>query len=215
MLTEQSGVKRSEEMRSRRVPSQARAKTTHSQILKATDRLLRKVGFETITTNLIASKAKISTGSLYQYFPNKEAVFFALYEDHLVQFRAIMDGFNQEPFLSLPRDEFFDRLLRAMNEAESHLGLSVELEKTVAAFPSLISLNNKHAELVSDQLAFFLRYFGSKWPIEELRKLSLFAVYENFGTRQYRHHVGIDRKNTLEWEITVYNAIFELCFEPE
>lgn len=208
VLTEQS-----KSTAGRRIPSQARSKTTVEQILKVTGRLLKTAGFAKITTSLIADKANISTGSLYQYFRNKEAIFFTLYDEYLLNIRTTVDGFNQEPFLSLPREEFFDSLLSAIKEAAVQSGMHVELEKAINAFPSLESLSEKHAELISDQLAFFFRYYGSTWPIEELRKLALFGYYSNYGVRHYRQHLGTEHAVSSDWERRVYKTIFEFCFE--
>ena len=44
--------------------------------------ILKREGFEHTTTNRIAEKAGVSVGSLYQYFPNKEAIVAALRERH-------------------------------------------------------------------------------------------------------------------------------------
>jgi AcrR family transcriptional regulator len=67
----------------RKKPSQARAKDTAEAIMRATARILVKRGYQASTTNHIAEAAGVSIGSLYQYFPNKEAIVAALLERHL------------------------------------------------------------------------------------------------------------------------------------
>lgn len=52
-------------------------------MLGAVVRLLKRGGTSTITTNRIAETAGVSIGSVYQYFPNKRAVFIALHERHI------------------------------------------------------------------------------------------------------------------------------------
>jgi AcrR family transcriptional regulator len=66
----------------RKRPRQQRSKDTVDSILDATTRVLKQVGFDGLTTNLAAEKAGVSIGSLYQYFPNKEALVLALIERH-------------------------------------------------------------------------------------------------------------------------------------
>src|ERR1700753_1690017 len=51
-------------------------------MLEAAIRILEKDGFDGLTTNAVAAKAGVSIGSLYQYFPNKEALVSALIERH-------------------------------------------------------------------------------------------------------------------------------------
>jgi AcrR family transcriptional regulator len=54
--------------------SQRRSRFTVDALLDATARILVKDGFDRASTNKIAAKAGVSVGSLYQYFPSKEAV---------------------------------------------------------------------------------------------------------------------------------------------
>lgn len=64
--------------RPRKIPRQARSLATVEVILDATALLLVNEGYEQATTNRIAERAGVSIGSLYQYFPNREAVVAAL-----------------------------------------------------------------------------------------------------------------------------------------
>jgi AcrR family transcriptional regulator len=67
----------------RKRPRQARAKDTVDAILEATARVLVKRGVDGLTTNAVAGAAGVSIGSLYQYFPNKEALVAALIDRHV------------------------------------------------------------------------------------------------------------------------------------
>lgn len=67
----------------RKRPRQARSRATVDSVLGATARVLVKRGFDGLTTNLVAETAGVSVGSLYQYFPNKEALVGALIEKHV------------------------------------------------------------------------------------------------------------------------------------
>ncbi len=72
----------------RKRPRQERAKATVDSILEATARVLVKQGFDGLNTNAVASAAGVSIGSLYQYFPNKEALVSALIERHMEDMNA-------------------------------------------------------------------------------------------------------------------------------
>tara|TARA_B100000315_G_scaffold260516_1_gene322528 strand:+ start:2434 stop:3123 length:690 start_codon:yes stop_codon:yes gene_type:complete len=56
-------------------PRQARSKATVEAILEAATRILVSSGYSAATTNAIAQQAGVSIGSLYEYFPGKEAIF--------------------------------------------------------------------------------------------------------------------------------------------
>ena len=64
----------------RKKPAQPRAAATVHVILEAAANILERQGLEGYTTNEIAERAGVSIGSLYQYFPNKDAVTIALIE---------------------------------------------------------------------------------------------------------------------------------------
>jgi AcrR family transcriptional regulator len=66
----------------RKSASQERSRLTVNAILEATTRVLVKEGYDHASTNKIAAVAGVSIGSLYQYFPSKEALVAAVSERH-------------------------------------------------------------------------------------------------------------------------------------
>src|SRR5262245_14695170 len=76
-------------MSPRKLPKQERAMATVEAILTATAHILVRDGFDAASTNRIAAKAGVSIGSLYQYFPTKEALVAALLERHVDDMLAV------------------------------------------------------------------------------------------------------------------------------
>jgi AcrR family transcriptional regulator len=66
----------------RKIASQKRSRSTIEALVEATARVLRKEGYDRASTNKIAATAGVSIGSLYQYFPSKEALVAAVIERH-------------------------------------------------------------------------------------------------------------------------------------
>ena len=66
----------------RKTASQKRARSTVDALIEATARLLIQEGYDRTSTNKIAALAGVSIGSLYQYFPSKEALVAAVVERH-------------------------------------------------------------------------------------------------------------------------------------
>ena len=66
----------------RKLPRQSRSQATVEAILTAAERVLVRTGYDGASTNRIAEAAGVSIGSLYQYFPSKEAIVVALHERH-------------------------------------------------------------------------------------------------------------------------------------
>ncbi|MGH7804063.1 MAG: TetR/AcrR family transcriptional regulator [Candidatus Binatia bacterium] len=70
-----------ERPRPRLAPSTKRSRLTVDTILQAFTGLYAQYGYDEITTTLVAERAGVSVGALYQYFPNKEAIAVALFEE--------------------------------------------------------------------------------------------------------------------------------------
>lgn len=64
----------------RKTPVQERSKDTVRRIIDAATTMLKERGYDGASTNRIAAAAGISPGSLYQYFPNKDAILHAVVE---------------------------------------------------------------------------------------------------------------------------------------
>jgi AcrR family transcriptional regulator len=67
----------------RKTPRQKRARDTVAALLKATAQVLVREGYDRASTNRIAQVAGVSIGSLYQYFPSKEALVGELIDRHV------------------------------------------------------------------------------------------------------------------------------------
>jgi AcrR family transcriptional regulator len=102
----------------RRKPTQRRARQTVEAILDAVIRILKRRGFEAVTTNRIAEVAGVSIGSLYQYFPDKRAIFAALHRRHIEQIdRRIQTTLVEHAASSL--DDLIRALVDAMIDAHT------------------------------------------------------------------------------------------------
>ena len=77
----------------RRRPSQSRSKVLVDAIIQACKQVLADEGTERLTTNRIAEVAGVTIGSLYQYFPNKEAILANLLSE---EFAAASDQVCRE-----------------------------------------------------------------------------------------------------------------------
>ncbi len=78
-------VRRAQRLEPRKQPLQQRSQTTVEYVLTAAAQVFEEHGYAAGTTNRIAERAGVSIGTLYQYFPNKEALAVALLERHLAE----------------------------------------------------------------------------------------------------------------------------------
>src|SRR5213595_458313 len=73
-LLDNGGMTRRPKTAPRRPPKQERSQETVAVLIEATERVLTKEGYAAATTNRIAEVAGVSIGTLYHYFPTKEAL---------------------------------------------------------------------------------------------------------------------------------------------
>jgi AcrR family transcriptional regulator len=89
----------------RRQPVQERSQETVARVLAATAALLaRGVSIEAITTAQIAQEAGLSVGSLYRFFPDKQAIVDAIAVRHMELFQERMGAVILADFPETPRD---------------------------------------------------------------------------------------------------------------
>lgn len=103
----------------RKSPRQSRSTATVDAIVEATAQVLGAHGFEGSTTARIAERAGTSVGSLYQYFPTKEALLVAVSERHL---RDMLDVFRKlvpEDVAALPLERGIRALVQAAIDAHA------------------------------------------------------------------------------------------------
>ena len=97
--------------RMRRRPSQERSKHLVECILNATRQLIGEAGADTVQTRAVAERAGVSVGSLYQYFPNREALLTAVWStDSRSQFREAVKA--RVPLAEISPEESMRRYVR-------------------------------------------------------------------------------------------------------
>jgi AcrR family transcriptional regulator len=96
----------------RKNAKQARAKQTVEAILEATTQLLEAADLDQVSTNHVAERAGVSIGTLYQYFPNKTAIFLAIAERDIEhRFQLVAAAITEA------QDEFGGATIRTMISA--------------------------------------------------------------------------------------------------
>ncbi len=136
----------------RRRPVQDRARATVAASTEAAARLLVERGYDHVSTNLIARRAGVSVGSLYQYFTGKEAIYAAIIDAHVAEMRAIGDRALQ--IMADPHVAFATALRRildamvAVHTRDDDLLRAIERE-LIQVFPQWRGSKDGDADLVS------------------------------------------------------------------
>ncbi len=83
---------RNRSLEPRKGPLQRRSRQTVADLLHAAAQVFEELGYSGATTNRIAERAGVSIGTLYQYFPGKDAMAVALLERHVGETLARLRG---------------------------------------------------------------------------------------------------------------------------
>jgi AcrR family transcriptional regulator len=140
----------------RNVPRQSRSQQTLDLILDTAAELFVEVGYETTTTNAIAEKAEISIGTLYRYFPDKDAVLKALADRYQQQSHLLFETLFVEDARYLPPEVLLDRLidpflsLYRKYPVYAHILLGADVSADIAAVSC-----DMEAEMIAKLAEFF------------------------------------------------------------
>lgn len=100
----------------RRQPKQKRSQERVEQILDAAAIVFDEVGFEAATTHAIAAKANTAVGSLYQFFPDKLAIFNALELRHVERVYVMWEKLMRPEIIQLPFTDFIHTLVTLVEQ---------------------------------------------------------------------------------------------------
>jgi AcrR family transcriptional regulator len=97
----------------RKLPVQERSRALYARLLDEAARIFDDLGYHATTTNAVAAAAGVSIGSLYQYFPNKDALLVALADRHLDDVRPLVGALSLRMRTEEPDAEELSRELVA------------------------------------------------------------------------------------------------------
>jgi len=200
----------------RKEPVQQRSISRVQNILHATRKILREKGLSAVTTTRIARQAKIPVGSLYQYFPNKKAVLFALYSDYLEELRELLEVFEQDEYLELGWVEFFEKLLVKIKSVEQRDISELELFRALLVYPELQQLDQEHGQMTVDFTAWHLKRLGAQGSTAKLQRLGWYIYELNNAAwmHQARGDIQKHRAESIEWERVSLLSVLATVFPP-
>ncbi len=140
----------------RKTPRQERSRAMVERIIAAGQTVLLRDGYEKASTNRVADEAGISPGSLYQYFPDKDAILAAVVDryaaDLSAQLTAVLADRLDEPGPSLVRAAF-QGLLDVLDENVEFLRLVVGVVPRSQTESWTTALEQRISDLVTAYLS--------------------------------------------------------------
>jgi AcrR family transcriptional regulator len=95
-----------------RAPQQERGQRRVDCILDAAEQLIADVGVAATTTNAIAERSGASVGSIYHFFPGKDAILVALARRYAERMRELNAGATSDEAMQLPLPVLFEHIIR-------------------------------------------------------------------------------------------------------
>jgi AcrR family transcriptional regulator len=142
----------------RKAASQERSRATVDALVEATARVLVKEGFDKASTNRIAEVAGVSVGSLYQYFPSKEALVAAVIERHQQEIMQTVRGELAE-VLAQPVEQAVRKLVAIAVKAHR---VDPKLHRVLAEQIPRVGKLEKLATFNRENYALFRTYLESR-----------------------------------------------------
>jgi AcrR family transcriptional regulator len=138
----------------RRQPKQQRGKERVATILTAAAEVFAQVGYSAATTQQIADRANTAVGSIYQFFPDKLAIFHALEAEHMEQV-AIVNAKLLAKDIRRPLAQTIDEMVDTHAEYFEHpIHQVVYLQYFLAPIPELFVLfDDEFDRMIIDQFA--------------------------------------------------------------
>jgi AcrR family transcriptional regulator len=144
----------------RKEPKQERSRQTYQIILRGAAKIIRRDGIQKLSTNKVAEESGVSIGSLYQYFPSKEAIVAALIDQLFeVEYARLKDGLENESPTASARHVIQQLLSAYFNIQHDDLVFRralLELVGTVDKAGVAITFHRSMAELI-------LKYVGARF----------------------------------------------------
>lgn len=160
----------------RKRPRQQRSREMVDRILDAAARIFPEAGYHGTTTNDVADAAGVSVGSLYQYFPNKDALLVAIGERHVEEATQQLAAVAAALREAAPDVE---ETCQAFVSAAVALNQPNELHRILWTAPRTAALEATLLELdavLMTEVTWHLRRFGHPEDVAELRAAILMTA---------------------------------------
>ncbi len=183
----------------RSTPRQERSIQRSQQILEVTAQLLERVGFDDLTTILIARELHISVGTLYHYFPNKHAIMHAIAEQWLSEYSSFLNTMENWSFNKMNIEDFCNRSTALLFDVYERQRGILPLIAAISAVPELAELDQQHDEEVATRLSSIFKRLGVEGKRGDHTRLAIVFLEMTHATLMVAlEQTGIQRKRTLD-----------------
>lgn len=196
----------------RKSAQQDRSKAKVRLILDTTLVMLNEGPADRITTNEIAKRAGISIGSLYQYFPKKDAIFYSLFSEWLQDTLDRLDEAGARFTGSEDLDDLADAVFDCLSRDDSINSKGHwQLLRAMGSTEELAALEAEHQKEVFRRIVGFQEKFGRTIPSGKAEVLATLQHHVTVGCLASAAQVGNhpEREAALNWARKTMRFIYD------
>ncbi len=172
----------SKSMGMRRKPRQARSRERVNRILDVAEQMFIEEGYNATTTNAIATRANVPIGSLYQFFPDKATILYALAERYMEILHQRITALDTEDMLKLPLADYVEQSVDVTDKFfTDYPGYHAIFMQVQGTMPEIEQLENAlDAQLIEDW-AIELAQRNTNLTVEDCEAIA-FVLVKAIGT---------------------------------
>ncbi len=159
----------------KRQPSQQRAEKTKARIIDAAVRVLGELGIDAFSIRQVASVAGTSVGSVYEYFPSKQALLFYVAEQRLGQRLVIFDSVLTDENLGKSLHQLINLYLYALRDAGMYSRLDLEIRVAEERDSQLAQYTARYKRELTDRYIHIWQHYGATLGEKELNLIAQYA----------------------------------------
>jgi len=204
------------QLRRRRDPNQTRSREAVERILDASAYLLAEHGVEKLTTRRIASRAEVNVSTLYQFFPNKHAIIYALYEDWLETAKDVFENADDALPAAVDWPSFFTAIMKDMRQVELSADLKTRLKQAMSVYEDLRALDHEHAQWAIGKISAYIHHFAPQCPHDCCRSIAILMLDRDFNLADHQLRHGpelLERLDRLTLESVLH--LLSHCIEQK
>ncbi|MDD2633898.1 MAG: TetR/AcrR family transcriptional regulator [Bacteroidales bacterium] len=148
------------------------------QIIDAALVLFANKGYHATSISMIAKRAGISKGLMYNYFESKEALLYVITDEITTNIMDMMNPDHDDEITSLEMRDFFTLLFESLKEQAEQWKLFYQISMQKDVLDYLAQQNQSEKAIKSKQLIY--KYFAERFENPEVEMVLFFSLFKGF-----------------------------------
>lgn len=198
-----------------RTPSQERGAMRMEQLLDAAELVIAEVGVEGASVQAIAHRAGASMGSLYHFFPGKDALVLALAQRCMERVTEVNRQAISPEMITMPLERVFERVVMGQVELMAQIPAFNALHDAALAMPAGKDIAHRMERVLVEQVETFLLHRFPAMPESKRRAAARYSVLTVHAVMDAEPTVPVEEQHALLGELQTAMVRYFTPFEAE